>query len=334
VILTLNSTYTGTVTTNKSYTQTLGQTESNSLSRSDATSTQTSYEASASITAGVEATAGLPPGVTVSASATVGFSAGFVDQNTVTVGQESSKQSQQQYEQHQEDSATFGTETGSGRIALSLRVQNSGAVAFTLKNLTITAAKRNPASPGSPQPVGTLQVDGLQDGVTIAPNESSGPLNAHFDSVTVDTMRELLRDPTQLTFMVGNFDLVDAESRNFAFLRDTNSHVTAGLTIDFGNGVVNGETGRVDRYRVATNVKIDENGFPQGVTLKEVFEKYLRTTTEPGGVPYTLGTNSVSGKRVVTSIRGVATDPNIRCLRTTLILPTSGSAWSVIKREC
>jgi hypothetical protein len=250
--------------------------------------------------------------VTVSASATVGFSAGYVDQNTVTVDKSKSTESQEQYEQQQADESTLGSATGSGQIALALHVRNVGAVAFTMKNLTITALKRNPASPGSPQPVATLQVDGLQDGITIAPNESSGVLNAAKDGINVDTMKDLLRDPTQLTFVVGNFDLVDAESRNFAFLRDTNAHLTAGLTIDFGRGVVNGETGRVDRYRVATNVKVDENGFPQGVTLKEILEKDLRSTTEPAGVPYSLATNSVSGLRVLDSIRGVSTDSSIR----------------------
>lgn len=313
VDLTLNVTYTGSTTTTKSYRQTLGQTQSSALRRSDATSSQTSYEASASITAGVEATAGLPPGVTVSASATVGFSAGFTEQNTVTVDHESSQEAQEQYEQYQEDASTLGTETSSGKIAIALRVRNVGTVAFTLKNLSITALKRNIAAPASPQPVGTLTVAGIGDGISISGGESSGVLNAEINGVSAALMKDLLRDPTQLAFVVGNFDLLDAESHNYAFLRDVNSHLTAGLTIDFGNGQVNGQSGRVDRYRVATNVRIDADGFPQGVALKDVLEKYLKAPpTDPAGVPYTLGTNSVTGKRVLTSIRGVATDASIR----------------------
>ncbi len=313
VDLTLNVTYSGTTTTTKSYRQTLGQTQSSALRRSDATSSQTSYEASASITAGVEATVGLPPGVTVSASATVGFSAGFTEQNTVTVDRETSQEAQEQYEQYQEDASTLGTETSSGKIAIALRVRNGGTVAFTLKNLSITALKRNIAAPASPQPVGTLTVAGIGDGISISGGESSGVLNAELNGVSAALMKDLLRDPTQLAFVVGNFDLLDAESHNYAFLRDVNSHRTAGLTIDFGNGQVNGQAGRVDRYRVATNVRIDADGFPQGVALKDVLEKYLKAPpTDPAGVPYTLGTNSVTGKRVLTSVRGVATDASIR----------------------
>lgn len=311
VELTLNVTYTGSTTTSKSYTKRLTESQDTTLRRSDASSSQTSYEASASITAGVEATAGLPPGVTVSASATVGFSAGYVQQNTTTVDKESSLGSQQQYENYQSDAATLGTESSSGRISLVLHIRNEGGVSFTMKNLTITALRRNPLAPASPQAIATLTVEGLTDGVTLAPGETSGPLSASNSQVSAAQMKDLLLDPTLLTFVVGNFDLLDAEARNFAFLRDINAKLTAGVTIDFGNGVVDNEVGRVERYRVATNARVDESGFPKGVTIKDVLERYLRTDVEPGGIPYKVVTNN-KGVRVLSSIRGVATDMSIR----------------------
>lgn len=311
ISLELNVTYSSGQVGTKSYRQTLGQSQTTALRRSDARSTQTSFEASASITAGVEATAGVPPGVTVSASATVGFSAGYMEQNTVTVDTEKSKQSQEQYENYQEDSMSSTENVASGRIAVTVVVTNRGTVAFTLKNLTITALRRNPSAPASPVPVATLQVAGIGDGVTLAQGEFRN-LPAENNNVNAAQMKELLLDPTQISFAVANFDLLDAEGRNFAFFQETNAKLTAGVTIDFGNGPVNNQIGQVERYRVATNVRVDKDGFPKGVTIKDVFEKYLRSVTQPNGIPYTVATNSKTGLRVLEGIRGVKTDPAVR----------------------
>lgn len=311
VELILNVTYSTGITGTTNYKQTLGQSQTTALRRSDATSTQTSLEASASITAGVEATAGLPPGVTVSASATVGFSAGYMEQNTVTVDSEKSQQSQEQFETYQEDSVSSTESAASGEIAVNVLVTNRGTVAFTLKNLSINALRRNPTAPASPIPVATLQVDVVQDGVTLGQGQGA-VLTARNNNVNAAQIKELLRDPTQLSFTIANFDLLDAEQRNYAFFQETNAKLTAGLTIDFGNGPVNNQLGRVERYRVATNVRIDTNTFPKGVTIKDVFEKYLRSVSQPNGIPYTVATNSVTGRRVLEGIRGVKTDVGVR----------------------
>jgi hypothetical protein len=69
--------------------------------------------------------------------------------------------------------------------------------------------------------------------------------------------------------------------------------------------------GRVERFRVATNVKVDESGFPKGVTIKEVLERDLRSAVEPRGIPYRVVTND-KGVQVLSSIRGVATDMSVR----------------------
>ncbi len=309
VVLRLNVTYQNSATGTKSYTQTLGESSDQTLRRSDASSTQTSIEASASITAGVEATAGLPPGVTVSASATVGVSAGYVQQSSLTVDQSSTRSAQQQYQNYKEDSSTSQTATSSGSISLLVRLKNEGDVAFTLRNIALTALRRNPVDPSSPLPVATLVVEIAGNGVTLAAGATSSPLRAANDNVSPDVITELLRDPTQLIFVVGNFDLLDSQSRDFKFLQDTNAPLTAGITIDFGHGVVGGRTGRVERYRVATNVEIDEHGHPKGVLIKDVLEKYLSSGLQPSGIPYTVQANSKTGLRILTSIRGVSVDP-------------------------
>lgn len=168
-----------------------------------------------------------------------------------------------------------------------------------MSNLSLAAMKRNPANPTSLQTVATLTSKLPIPTTTLEPGKAVGGIIMANDNVNPDIIKDLLAQPSGLVFKVLTFDLINAAGQNYAFLTETNHYLTAGVTIDYGNGTV-------EKHRVATNVRLNPDATTAGVTMKEVLTKYLRTDGQIG-VPYAVGTNSVTGRQVLTSVKGVTT---------------------------
>lgn len=273
------------------------QANTSALSRSDAVANQVSVETSGSITAGLESSAGVPPSAAVSVSATASIAEGYTRQNTTTLDRSSSETAQQEYQNYVGYTSTRREQFSSGRISVDLMIKNEGAVSFQMSNLSVMALKPNPNNSTNFQTVATLTP--TIPAVVLPPNGSVGPVNVVAEDVNADIIRELLARPSGLIFKVVNFDLINDAGLNYAFLTQTNLNRTAGVTIDYGNGVV-------EKHRVATNVRLNADGTPAGVSMKTVLTKYLRTDNHIG-VPYTTATNTVTHRQVLTGVKGIQT---------------------------
>lgn len=268
-----------------------GQEDASSLSRSDTISTTTTIERSASLTLGADVTASLPPSVTVSASATVGVGFSFAQGNSATVDQTSTKTFSQQYQKLQTISRSKNIRTPSGTLNVGVTLANEGDVAFTISGVVISVFRQDPNNRTNLLPFASLE---LPERRVLASGESQGEF-ALQKTITADLARQFLADPGALFFRVASFDIQNQFGQSAAFLTQTNQDRTAGVTIDFGDGTV-------ERSRVATNVRLNPNGTPAGVTMKEVLgPRYLN-------VPYEVTEQTDAARRkVLTKVRAVKT---------------------------
>lgn len=165
-------------------------------------------------------------------------------------------------------------ESSSGSISLGLKIRNTGDLTFTLKDLTVTVLQRDPERRNAFRVLTTLHPELGPDGVTLGPfNPESGIIQIEDADAPASLIKTLLTNPTGLFFEVAAFDLVDEAGRNFAFLAERTHRSTALVMIDFGDG-------RVESYRVATNVKRNSDGTSAGVTMREVMREVLEMPYE------------------------------------------------------
>ncbi|MBL9168141.1 MAG: hypothetical protein JNN07_10405 [Verrucomicrobiales bacterium] len=293
----LNVTYSNEEGGATNFSARLSQTKGSALSRSDAVANQVSVETSGSITAGLESEAGVPPSAAVSVSATASIAEGYTRQNTTTIDRTSSETAQQEYQNYVGYTSSRREQFSSGRISVDLTVKNEGTVSFKLSNLSVLALKPNPNNSTNFQTVATLK-PAIPD-LFLPPNGTVGPVNVVADDVNPDIIKELLAQPSGLIFKVVNFDLINDAGLNYVFLTQTNLNRTAGLTIDYGDGVV-------EKHRVATNVRLNRDGTPAGVRMRMVMTNYIRFDNKVG-VFYTTATNTVSHRQVLTGVRETRT---------------------------
>ncbi|MBF5041919.1 hypothetical protein FGE12_05910 [Aggregicoccus sp. 17bor-14] len=296
----LDVTYGSGSTTQKQYGQVLALADTTEQSRTDSVASTLSVEAS--VTVGVEASAGFPESsVTASASATL--SAGYSQENSTSLTSSASRTAQQEYQKYVSDTQDLTESTSSGRLSVGMKLKNASSKPFKLTNLTVTAFQFDPLT-RTFKTVATL--------TPVLGEFNLGPLEEKpvaqqvvATGVNAGLIKEFLKQPSALSFRVSNFDLQNAEGTNYAFLNEVTNDRTGLLVIDYGDG-------RVERYRVATNVRRNADGSPAGVPLKEVFEKYIK-------VPYatapwqpaagSTGFEDKAGKRVLTQIKDKVSAP-------------------------
>ncbi len=253
-----------------SSTTSFAQSRSDTLATSSTTSTEEENGQSQSLgfEAGVE-----DGGFVGNVHGDIGFeqsrSLGF----SSTVDRETAKESQQSWEktvekalaQSQNRSVTRNIE--SAVIQATVNLANRGDVAFSITNLELSVLQQDRRSGLSFQPVATLRPSGDD-----TPTFNLGPLDGErgpiiFESTSVfpNLVEGLMREPTGLVFKVVNFDILDELGRNFAFTSQEVVERTAGIEIDFGDGVV-------EKYHVATTSTFDDNGLPVGITLQRALQ--------------------------------------------------------------
>lgn len=270
---------------------------SNGSSSSVASSKMTHVEAGLSI--GVEVGyGGTPPGVTAKGTNTVSISGGAEWSNST----ETATTTQQEWASSQAESATKTEIAASGSLSMGIRVRNAGNVSFQAKNLGYTARFWKPKydpddlQAGEFRALATLSPSSaFLDGFTLAPGESTGVVQVEAPAVTASAVKEFLARPRSLQIAPAYVDLIDAEGRNFAFIKQFTLAQTAELSIDYGNEVV-------ERYHVATNVDRDEAGGYVGIPLVRVLEAL--------DIPYEVAHQDGTGEIVLTRVRDVSTEGN------------------------
>jgi hypothetical protein len=257
-------------------------TESATQTRSDSTTTTSMHEAGVSVT--VSASYSFPF-ASVSSSVTGSYSHTWGNETTATMG--TSTTQEQSYSQYVTDQTTQTESAASGVISTGLRFHNPGVVTYELASIGVSVLQQVPGgSTGEPatfKTVGTLEppltnVLGTT-GITLAPGESASEIQVVAEDVNVDLVKEFLARPSSLQLRVSSVELLGEGGINFDFLTEKTFTRTAFLSIDFGDG-------RMERYRVATNMARDWGGVYMGTSLETILSEILgiqfETATGPG----------------------------------------------------
>jgi hypothetical protein len=178
--------------------------------------------------------------------------------------------SQQTYQQYQSDVSSTDNETAStGTLSTAITLQNTGTVSYTVKNLTVTAFRADPDNPGSIQPIATLTPASSVGDITLAPNDTEGPIQVSATDVSSDLLVDLLANPNGIIYSIPSPQLVNpANGVNYATIGQNVEAQTAGVTIDDG-------TDQPKTYLVATNVARTPKGASAGVDMGTVMASIL-----------------------------------------------------------
>lgn len=183
------------------------------------------------------------------------------------------------------------------RVQLGVFLEGRGNVAFTVRNLQVTALIQDPNDPTRLTPITTLTPD-LEPatGFNLGPLvPAKGPIVFTSTDVSPELVEELMRNPQGIVFRFSNYDVVDEAGRNFAFTSQDINDRTARIAIDYGgydpNGDGRGEeteilrvaTGVIGRHVEDTDgdgdvdtadrrVIFDLQGKPVGITMRDAME--------------------------------------------------------------
>lgn len=187
-------------------------------------------------------------GASARAAATLGFDSEF--------RKERSRTSTTTVQRVQQNDWTLGD----GAIAMALEVRNEGPIAFTFKDLRVSASTVSPGSGTTRIPLTDLRaVEGTAS--SLAPGASTLVL-VRDTEVPASRMLELY-DASALQLTPAGYDLVDADGIDFDFQLEQVAARTVSIEIDDG-------TGDIRRFQVATDIDRHEDGRPVRRTLAEV----------------------------------------------------------------
>jgi hypothetical protein len=211
------------------------------------------------VTEGTEVTVGaevsFPDGFGANVSSTVSF-----ETSLATTNETSFSFSQEQTQENEEGLAiaeglarTQGTELTGGVLAVTANVRNTGDIAFTLTNLSISANMTTPGNEDLLEPVGNLTFDTTFNSFPVfsyGPGQANGPFVFLNDGLDLGTTQALLADATNLNIRVSAYEMVDGDGRSFTHNETDILSRTATVIIDY-----EGENTLLDseRHQVATN---------------------------------------------------------------------------------
>ncbi|NOX58830.1 MAG: hypothetical protein GXP29_08235 [Planctomycetes bacterium] len=278
-------------------------------------SNESTWENSLEVSQSLELSAGYQAGptgggsveVSVGASATQGFTEG----GSTSWSEASTQEVQNSFLEIQEESATKEQTINGGSVTAGIRIINEGNVAFTLKNLLLTASLIDQTARDGLRAIASLR-PGVGN-VTLSAFDQTGVLAVQTDVGRIGAQQiiALMADPSALLIDIATFDLLDAEGRSFAFLNDITNARTATLILD------QGLDRPIERYRVATEVARNSDGTAAGITIGEVLTKILEIPFEMEPRTGSVDPDFPNGVRVLTKVRdreltvdlGIVDDP-------------------------
>ena len=179
---------------------------------------------------------------------------------------ESSKQTQNEYNKSLETSeqlsegTTVSRRIDGARVSTLVYLAAEGDVAFTIRDLQITALVADIRNPGKYLPVATLipeNPDGdLDNAFNLGPlADKIGPLIFTSKDIFPAQVERLMRDPSGVIFKISNYNITDEAGRNFAYSSQDVVDRTTSVSLDFGGTDLNGDgLGEgTEFYRVATS---------------------------------------------------------------------------------
>ncbi|GGO30008.1 hypothetical protein [Deinococcus humi] len=264
-------------------------------------------------------------------SGTISTEAGGGGSTAMTFTRGSVEQSQQEYasslttDQEVSTDENVTREVPAAQLSAGVTFRTRGTVAFTMKNVEVTAYLTDPFAPGKLVPVATLKAEGDSgvSGISLGP---ASPLRGPLRFVSVQAypavVEQLMQNPENLVFRITNYDLTDELGRNFAYTSQQVKERTAELNIDFGGAAP------AEHYNVATTSLYGDDGTQQGVSLPYLLENILKlkhvdhasdATLVGDALMNSYSTATLPGGRVLTRIRGVYVKNNTPYLQSWFI---------------
>lgn len=189
---------------------------------------------------------------------------------------ESSESSAQETARAYENSLTTEAETTEGatitrevlaaRMQATILIRNVSNLAYSIRNMQVTAFIQDPQNASRLIPIATLLPDSEPaEGFTLGPlQRDRGPFIFSNDTIFPSLVEELMKNPKGLIFRISNFDITDEFGRNFAFTAQEIFDRTGLVIVDNGSFDGDGDgVGDLTEYnRVATTGgrQIDTNG--------------------------------------------------------------------------
>ena len=253
-----------TVVDSKSRTVTLEQSQSQEFSHSDSQTIEASEALSQQ--AGFSIEGGFPKGIGVSVNYQATTDQGSTQSYTTDFTDSSSQAATQTYEEsltssvQQDASASRLRKIDGAQVKATATLKSIGDIAFSIRNLQVTALIQDPQNPAHLTPVATLTPEAPPDGGfnlgPLVPERGPVVMTASTDRVFPLQVEELMRNPKSVVFKFSNYDITDADGHNFAFTSQDVFDRTASLVIDYGgydsNGDHEGDLSEI--IRVATGI--------------------------------------------------------------------------------
>ncbi len=154
-------------------------------------------------------------------------------------------------------------------IAVALSLTNASNIAFTIRDIEVTALLQDPADPTKLVPVATL-FGASSNPISIGPlTPERGPFRFSSNDAFPALVESLMANPRGVVFRVANYDITDEFGRNFAFVEQDVNDRTAFLEINYAGNLP------LERYQAATNGTFTDAGAPSGITMRQLLEDVL-----------------------------------------------------------
>lgn len=167
-----------------------------------------------------------------------------------------------------------------GYMQLALEVKNTGDIAFTLKNLVLSANRNLSREIDGViiAPIGNLNLDtpfGQFDSISWGPGESSGTLTFENNDIPFEVIAGALKHSSSLLLDIAAYEVTDPDGVSFAHNMTQVRANSASIVIDYGPAQP------PEKYLVAVNI----DAASPGTTVAAALNDILR-------IPYTTGTGT------------------------------------------
>lgn len=267
----------GSVTsTQETFSSTLAQ----SNSRTNTRTSEIGDKVSAGISAktGFDATVGIGVGIGTKFSTEFQLTAGYEHSWSSSWSDETAKSTQQEYNKSLTSSREVTENTSltrsveAARISTLVYLSSVSDVAFTLRDIEVSALVDDPNDPGSYVPVATLVPASSNSEYNLGPLRGEiGPIIFSAKDIFPGQVERLMRDPSGVVFKISNYNVEDENGRNFAYSSQDVTDRTTTITFDYGG------VDPVESYRIASSFgqPISEVA-PKIALLKGISEEEVR----------------------------------------------------------
>ncbi|MGH2362004.1 MAG: binary toxin-like calcium binding domain-containing protein, partial [bacterium] len=331
----------------------LTQTDRKEFSNTDSKTFEQTSKIGAEFKIGYEESSGV---ATLAVSSESSFTHSYASSWTAT----SSRETQDAYEksltttEQIAEGASVTRQVMGARLQAVVFLKNVGDIAFTIRNLQLTALIQDPEDATRLIPIATLLPDAEPaSGFNLGPLvPERGPIIFSNDQIFPQLVESLMSNPRGLIFRFSNYDLTDELGRNFAFTSQDVNDRTAAVVIDFGgsdsDGDGEGDFSEINRVAVGTGRRavdtnndgvIDQNDRPVvfdllgksvGITLRDALLSMGLTEYD------TPDTSFLTQEEIDNSyaVSGIGTDGSQQLfrIRRTSIDPALPQRWVVLTR--